>query len=76
MKFFGRTTEEFAAHNYIRREARQSVIDPSVTHSIEVAIICPRCKTELPLLDHGKHQTCHKCGLYMELYGNCLRCST
>jgi hypothetical protein len=67
--------ETFAAHHYVIREQKQSVIDPSVTHEIEVGITCPRCKTRLPMLDHWESQRCKECNLHMQLHGNALTCT-
>jgi transcription initiation factor IIE alpha subunit len=63
-------SETFAAHLYTIREVRQSRFDRDATLTIDVALMCPRCKTRLSLLDHGKSQKCSKCSLRMELYGN------
>lgn len=68
------TTETFNAHRYTVHEQRQSRIDPTISHEVDVAIICPRCRTHLPLLDHGESQQCSNCSLRMELWGNGLVC--
>lgn len=63
-------SETFAATSYTISETRKSKFDPDVTLTIDVALICPRCKGKLPLLEHGENTKCSNCGLKLEQYGN------
>jgi len=62
--------ETLPAHKYIVRVERQSVFDPDATLSVEDSMVCPRCKKQVPLLEHGGTQKCEHCKLHMERFGN------
>lgn len=66
--------ETLMASDYRVYEEPQSRIDPNKTLHVETGIRCPRCKTVLPVLEHGDSQSC-KCGLSMTVYGNALECT-
>lgn len=71
MRYINRPSlETLPADKYIVRETRQSKFDPDATITIDVALICPRCKNHLPLLEHGEYAQCEKCHLYLQLFGN------
>lgn len=60
--------------NYRISKRQKSKIDPDMSISVDIAMKCPRCKTTLPLMDHGSKQTCSWCNLEMVLHGNGLTC--
>jgi ribosomal protein S27AE len=67
--------EELSLSDYLVFEDKKSKIDPSKTLHVEVGMICPRCKTALPVIQHGERMRCSVCHLRMENYGNLLICS-
>ena len=67
-------TENLDYHNYVILEEKQSQIDTDATIYIKVCMKCPRCKTRMPLIEHGETAKCQSCRLIMTVYGNCITC--
>jgi len=66
--------ETLLYNKYEIRNIQRSQIDPGAMISVPTGLRCPRCKEVLKVMDHGKKQTCHKCDLKLQLFGNGLHC--
>jgi hypothetical protein len=65
------TPETLPMLEYEVQEARRSRYDRDRTITVVVAMLCPRCKTQRPIIFHGNPAVaCKHCGLSMQLFGN------
>ena len=67
-------TEEFIKSDYTAVRKQLSLIDPSVMHTVNVGIICPKCKKDHEYIEHGESFQCD-CRLEVIALGNSLFCS-
>lgn len=65
-------TEDLILSNYTITEKFTSRIDSSGEYTLTNKMCCPHCKAILQIC---KMQRCKDCGLIMEIFGNCLRCT-
>lgn len=63
-----RETHEFS--QFVIKKQEPSRFIPGATITMDIGIYCPRCKAELPMLEHGESQACGHCFLTMQVFGN------
>jgi len=68
-------TEALPYNNYRVMRFRASYFDKEEQVYEEVNMLCPRCKFNLPSLQHGQEQQCGECGLALRRWGNILECT-
>ena len=63
--------ETFPYHEHSKTEAQESVYVPGALRWVEVHLLCPRCKSLHPPLQHAERTKCGY-GLHMQRFGNAL----
>ena len=69
-----KVVEKFAYHKYEITEQVQSKIDPSVTHTKSIGLVCPFCKEKIRRTIEHAETFKHECWLIMTRHGNGLEC--
>lgn len=66
--------EKFDVRQFVHEATKPSILVPDaiVPDPTNDYMICPRCKSPGPMLEHGDLAIC-KCGLRIELYGLSLK---
>jgi hypothetical protein len=67
-------TEKLTYSDYQTPIYKDSVIDTGRKVLVGYSVICPRCKTRIPEIEHGHSFKCN-CGLEMTVYGNGMECT-
>lgn len=62
--------ETLSYSNYTVSSSRPSRYDKGREVTTIDAMVCPRCRTRRPPLEHGGKATCKGCNLRMQLFGN------
>ncbi len=69
-----RPLEDLDYYDYYQPLVKESQYIPglTITHHDKGTLFCPNCNKEHNGIAHGKNIKC-ECGLYMELWGRCLK---
>jgi hypothetical protein len=66
--------ETFNLQEFKVTKQKPSTIREGYVHTVTAGVICPRCNTKNPTIEHGDTRSCEHCDLKMTVHGNALEC--